>query len=48
MKKMVEYGGAQTSVTTYWNIDQTLLAGTYLVSIFAEGNMIGTRSFTFK
>ena len=48
MKKMVEYGGAQTSVTTYWNIDQTLLAGTYQVSIFAEGNMIGTRSFTFK
>ncbi len=48
MKKMVEYGGAQTSVTTYWNIDQTLLAGTYQVSIFAEGNMIGSRSFTFK
>ena len=48
MKKTVEYGGVQTNVTTYWNIDQALVAGSYQVSIFAEGNMIGSRSFTFN
>lgn len=48
MKKTVEYGGAQTNVTTYWNIDHALVAGSYQVSIFAEGNMIGSRSFTFN
>lgn len=48
MKKTVEYGGAQTNVTAYWNIDQALVAGSYQVSIFAEGNMIGSRSFTFN
>lgn len=48
MKKTVEYGGTQTNVTTYWNIDQALVAGSYQVSIFAEGNMIGSRSFTFN
>ena len=48
MKKTIEYGGAQTNVTAYWNIDQALVAGSYQVSIFAEGNMIGSRSFTFN
>lgn len=46
-KKTVEYGGKQTSVTVYWNIDQAMVPGTYQVSIFADGNMIGSRSFTF-
>ena len=45
-KKTVEYGGQQTNVTVYWNIDQAMVSGTYQVSIFAEGNMIGSRSFT--
>lgn len=47
VKKTVEYGGKQTSVTVYWNIDQAMVPGTYQVSIFADGNMIGSRSFTF-
>lgn len=46
-KKTVEYGGKQTNVTVYWNIDQAMVSGTYQVSIFADGNMIGSRSFTF-
>lgn len=46
-KKTVEYGGKQTSVTVYWNIDQAMVPGTYQLSIFADGNMIGSRSFTF-
>lgn len=48
MKKSVEYDGQETSITTFWNITQTLVEGTYEVSIFADGNMIGSRSFTFK
>ena len=48
MKKAVEYSGEETPVTTYWNINEFLGEGTYRVSIFAEGNMIGSRSFTFK
>lgn len=47
VKKTVEYGGKQTNVTVYWNIDQAMVPGTYQVSIFADGNMIGSRSFTF-
>lgn len=46
-KKTVEYGGKQTNVTVYWNIDQAMVPGTYQLSIFADGNMIGSRSFTF-
>ena len=48
MSKTVEYGGNQTDVTTYWNVDQALVNGTYNVSIFAEGEMIGSRSFTLN
>ncbi len=47
-KKSVEYGGKETSVTLYWDVTQALESGTYDVSIFADGNMIGSRSFTFE
>ena len=48
MKRSVEYNGEETPVTLFWNVSQALVAGTYQVSIFADGNMIGSRSFTFK
>ena len=48
MHKSVEYGGQEMAITTYWSVSQSLLAGTYQVSIFADGNMIGSRNFTFK
>ena len=48
MKKVVEYTGEETAVTTYWNVSEFLSAGDYRVSIFADGNMIGTRTFSFK
>ena len=48
MQKTIEYGGQETLVTLFWNVNQALMEGTYNVSIFADGNMIGTRSFTFK
>ena len=48
MKKTVEYGGQETAVVMYWTVSQALVGGTYEVSIFADGNMIGSKSFTFK
>lgn len=48
MMKRIEYDGQETPVTMYWNVSQALVEGTYQVSIFADGNMIGSRSFAFK
>ncbi|MCD8282669.1 MAG: hypothetical protein LUC22_05390 [Prevotella sp.] len=47
-KKSIEYGGKETSVTLYWDVTQALEAGSYNVSIFADGNMIGSRSVTLN
>lgn len=47
-KKAIEYNGQETSVTIFSNANETLIAGSYKVSIFCDGNVIGTRSFTFK
>lgn len=48
MKKSVEYGGQETPVSMYWEVSQALVSGTYGVSIFADGNMIGSKSVTLK
>ena len=47
-KKTIEYTGEETPVTVYWNVSQMLEAGEYRVSVFVDGNMIGSRTFTFK
>ena len=48
MKKVIEYSGEETPVTVYWQVGEFLDAGEYRVSIFADGNMIGSRSFNFE
>lgn len=48
MRKTVEYTGQETPVTMYWNVTQALVSGTYTASIFADGNMIGSKSLIFK
>ena len=48
MKKTVEYTGNETPVTMYWNVNEFLGEGTYNVSVFADGNMIGSRNFSIK
>jgi hypothetical protein len=48
MKKVVEYTGEETSVVTYWPVNEFLGAGDYRVSVFADGQMIGTRTFSFE
>ena len=47
-RKEVEYTGNETPVTLYWNVNEALSGGTYNVSIFADGHMIGARNFTIK
>lgn len=48
MKRSIEYGGQETPVSLFCNINQALQAGTYRVSIFADGNMIGSKSFVLE
>lgn len=48
MKKTIEYTGEEVSVATFWNVSQMLEGGQYRVSIFADGNMIGSRAFNFE
>jgi hypothetical protein len=48
IKKYIEYTGEEQTVTVYWDIEEFLQAGTYKVFIFADGNMIGSNSFTIK
>ena len=47
-KRVIEYTGEETPVTVYWNVSQMLEAGDYRVSIFVDGSMIGSRTFTFR
>ena len=48
MKKTIEYTGEEVSVATFWNVSQMLEGGQYRVSIFADGNMIGSSTFNFE
>ena len=48
MKKAIDYTGEETAVTLFWPVNETLTGGSYNVSIFADGNMIGSKNFTFE
>ena len=48
MKRSIDYSGEETSITATWTVNETLPGGSYNVSIFADGNMIGSRNFTFE
>ena len=48
MKKTIEYTGEEVTVPLFWNVTQMLEGGQYRVSIFADGNMIGSRTFNFE
>lgn len=48
MKKLIEYEGEEIPVTMYWNIEEFLSPGAYRVDIFADGNLIGKKSFTLE
>ena len=48
IKKYIEYTGEEQQVTVYWDVEEFLQAGTYQVYIFADGNMIGSQSFSLE
>jgi myosin heavy subunit len=48
IKRSIDYSGEETSVTGMWPVNETLSGGSYNVSIFADGNMIGSRNFMFE
>ena len=47
IRKDIEYTGEEQAVTVYWDVAETLSAGTYRVDIFADGHQIGSTSFSF-
>jgi myosin heavy subunit len=48
MKKTIEYTGEEVTVNLFWNVTQMLEVGQYRVSIFADGNMIGSKTFSYE
>ncbi len=48
IRKDIEYTGEEQQVTVYWDVAETLSAGTYRVDIFADGHNIGSTSFSFE
>lgn len=48
LKKYIEYTGEDLPLKLYWDVEEFLQAGKYLVHIFADGNMIGYNTFDIK
>lgn len=48
MKRTIEYGGEETAVSLYWDVEEYLMPGEYRVDIFADGSRIGMKSFTME
>jgi hypothetical protein len=44
-KRTIEYAGEEYRMSIYWDIEEFLSPGTYRVDIFADGNLIGRKSF---
>ena len=48
IKKYIEYTGEEQPVSVYWDVQEFLYAGNYRLDVFAEGNLIGSSSFSLK
>ena len=46
IRRMIEYNGEETQLTMYWPVEESLQYGTYSLRIFADGNLIGSASFS--
>ncbi|KAA6303311.1 MAG: hypothetical protein EZS26_000496 [Candidatus Ordinivivax streblomastigis] len=44
-KRTIEYTGEEIQMSIFWQIEEFLAPGTYRVDIFADGNLIGRKSF---
>jgi len=47
-KRTIEYEGEEYPLTIYWDIEEFLSPGTYRVDIFADGRLIGKKTFKFE
>lgn len=47
-KKYIEYTGEEQKITMYSDVNEYLEAGTYMLFIFCDNQMIGQTSFTLK
>ena len=48
IKRVIEYGGEEVNVSLFWKVEEFLMPGTYRVDIFADGNRIGSKSFSLE
>lgn len=48
MKKDIEYTGEETPLTLYWPVNEYLGGGQYNVSIFCDGQAIGSRNISYQ
>lgn len=48
ISRQVEYGGEPIKMTMYWDIQEYLIEGDYLLEFFADGYMIGRSSFALS
>lgn len=46
MRKLIAYDSEETAVDMYWKVEEFLTPGTYKVEIFADGDLIGKKSFS--
>jgi uncharacterized membrane protein len=46
--RITEYGGEETGVALYYDIDEFLMPGTYKVDIFADGSHIGSSTLQME
>lgn len=46
--RVVEYGGEETGVALYYDIEEYLMPGTYKVDIFADGSHIGSSTLQME
>ena len=46
IRRMIEYNGEETQLTMYWPVEESLQHGTYSLRIFADGNLIGSATFS--
>ena len=47
-KRNIEYEGEEYPMSIYWDVGEYLPLGMYRVDIFADGNMIGKKTFKFE
>ena len=46
IRREIEYNGEETPLVMYWPVEESLQSGTYQLRIFADGNLIGSASFS--